>query len=53
MEESVALTRSFWLIVHSDIRDLARVRVLSDFIAKAVRTERHLFQATVPGDIAV
>ena len=43
MEESVALTRSFWLIVHSDIRDLARVRVLSDFIAKAVRAERHLF----------
>jgi DNA-binding transcriptional LysR family regulator len=32
----VDLTRSFWMIVHSDMRDLARIRVTGDFIAEAV-----------------
>ncbi len=31
----VNLTRSFWMIVHSDMRDLARIRVTGDFIADA------------------
>lgn len=30
------LTRTFWLVVHSDMRNLARVRVASDFIAQEV-----------------
>jgi DNA-binding transcriptional LysR family regulator len=32
---AVTLTRSFWMIVHSDMRDLARIRVTGDFIAEA------------------
>ncbi len=43
MADSVRLLRSLWLIVHSDIRDLARVRVTSDFIAETVRADHHLF----------
>jgi DNA-binding transcriptional LysR family regulator len=33
--EQVNLTRSFWMIVHSDMRDLARIRVTGEFIAEA------------------
>ncbi len=36
LPELVNLTRSFWMIVHSDMRDLARIRVTGDFIAEAV-----------------
>lgn len=32
----VSLTRTFWMIVHTDMRDLARIRVTGDFIAEAV-----------------
>jgi len=33
--DQINLTRSFWMIVHSDMRDLARIRVTGDFIADA------------------
>jgi DNA-binding transcriptional LysR family regulator len=36
LPEAVNLLRSFWMIVHSDMRDLARIRVTGDFIAGAV-----------------
>jgi DNA-binding transcriptional LysR family regulator len=36
LPEAVNLLRSFWMIVHSDMRDLARIRVTGDFIAEAV-----------------
>jgi DNA-binding transcriptional LysR family regulator len=39
----VELTRTFWLLVHADIRNLARVRVVSEFITAEVRKERRLF----------
>jgi DNA-binding transcriptional LysR family regulator len=35
LPDVVNLTRSFWMIVHSDMRDLARIRVTGDFIAEA------------------
>lgn len=40
---SVALTRSFWLSIHADMRDLARIRVIADFIGREVRVARGLF----------
>ena len=36
LPEAVNITRSFWMVVHSDLRDLARIRVTGDFIAEAV-----------------
>lgn len=36
LADEVSLTRTFWMIVHSDMRDLARIRVTADFIAGAV-----------------
>jgi DNA-binding transcriptional LysR family regulator len=35
LADQINLTRSFWMIVHSDMRDLARIRVTGDFIADA------------------
>jgi DNA-binding transcriptional LysR family regulator len=32
----VRITRSFWLIVHEDLRALARVAATADFIAETV-----------------
>jgi DNA-binding transcriptional LysR family regulator len=43
LKDKVSLTRSFWLIVHADMRGLARVRVTSDFIVDQVRKARPRF----------
>jgi DNA-binding transcriptional LysR family regulator len=43
LPELVNLTRSFWMIVHSDMRDLARIRVTGEFIAEAVHREAGRF----------
>ncbi|MGX1101312.1 LysR family transcriptional regulator [Amorphus sp. MBR-141] len=42
LPEEIALTRTFWLIVHADLRDTARVRTVADFIAERVAAERKL-----------
>ncbi|WP_226575373.1 LysR family transcriptional regulator [Acuticoccus sediminis] len=39
----VALTRTFFMVVHSDTRDLARVRLTADFIAEEVRRRSDCF----------
>ena len=41
--DKVSLKRSFWLIIHSDMRDHARVRITSDFIASEVKAARQRF----------
>jgi DNA-binding transcriptional LysR family regulator len=43
LPEVMNLTRSFWMIVHSDMRDLARIRVTGDFIAGATHKAAHRF----------
>jgi DNA-binding transcriptional LysR family regulator len=45
LADEVRLIRSFWLIVHADIRDLARIRYCSDFLTEEVRAQRQLFLA--------
>jgi DNA-binding transcriptional LysR family regulator len=44
LPDTIELTRSFWLVVHTDIRNLARVRIVSDFIVGQVERERKLFE---------
>jgi DNA-binding transcriptional LysR family regulator len=39
----VRLIRTFWMIVHADMRDLARIQVTCDFIAEAVRLAADFF----------
>lgn len=39
----IEITRTFWLILHADLRETARVRAVADFIAEQVDKERNLF----------
>ncbi|MFG1401929.1 LysR family transcriptional regulator [Xanthobacter sediminis] len=45
LPEEVGITRTFWLISHTDMRDLARIRVAADFIAAEVHKARGVFLA--------
>ena len=39
----VSLTRTLWLVMHSDMKDLARIRMVADFIAEESVAARNLF----------
>ena len=43
LRDEVKLIRTFWMIIHSDKRDLARVRAASDFIASEVQAAGQFF----------
>jgi DNA-binding transcriptional LysR family regulator len=45
----VALTRSFWLVTHADLRNLARVRETADFIVEEVKAAKAAFLGLEPG----
>ncbi|MBW3617071.1 MAG: LysR family transcriptional regulator [Proteobacteria bacterium] len=44
----VGLTRSFWLLTHADLKGLARVRAVADFITGAVQAARSELQGAAP-----
>lgn len=39
----VELTRTFWLIVHAELKDVARIRATVDFLVREVKARRTLF----------
>ena len=41
--DEVSLIRSFWLMMHADSRDLARIRAVAEHIYAVVEAERALF----------
>jgi DNA-binding transcriptional LysR family regulator len=43
LPERVSIVRSFWLIVHSDLKDVARIRATVEFLVREVRAARALF----------
>jgi DNA-binding transcriptional LysR family regulator len=43
LPDGVSLTRSFWLIIHEDLRRLARISATADFIVEAVQKARAEF----------
>ncbi|SRR5579862_60513 len=43
LSHEIAVKRTFWLTVHADLRDLARVRETANFIEAEVRMARDLF----------
>lgn len=45
LPEAVHLQRSLWLVVHADLKALARIRVVTRMIVSAVRSDRSLFKA--------
>ena len=44
LPDAVHLERSLWLVVHADLKNLARIRVVTDMIAASVRADRDLFK---------
>lgn len=42
LPDSVSITRSFWLLVHADLKDVARVRAVVDFIVREAKANRAL-----------
>lgn len=44
LPNDVTLTRSFWLIVHADLRDVARIRATMDFLVREIRAARDVLQ---------
>ena len=36
-------TSTFWLLMHADSKDLARIRAVADYIYETVENERALF----------
>lgn len=43
LPDSVSIVRSFWLLMHADSKDLARIRAAADYIYATVERERGLF----------
>jgi DNA-binding transcriptional LysR family regulator len=48
----VGLTRTFWLLTHADLKGLARVRAVADFITEAVQAARSELLAAPLGPAA-
>jgi len=46
LPDEIRLIRTFWMIVHSDMRDLARIRATMEFVADNVRDAARLFLPT-------
>ncbi len=42
--DQVTVERSFWLVVHADLKDVARVRTTVDFLVREAKVSRALFQ---------
>ncbi len=46
LPEEVTISRTFWLLMHADSKDLARIRAVADYIYETVESERSLFSGT-------
>lgn len=42
LPETVSITRSFWLLFHADLKEVARVRAIVDFIVREAKASRSL-----------
>jgi len=45
LPDEVSISRTFWLLMHADSKDLARIRAVADYIYETVESERTLFNA--------
>jgi DNA-binding transcriptional LysR family regulator len=43
LPDEVTISRTFWLLMHADSKDLARIRAVADYIYETVERERALF----------
>jgi DNA-binding transcriptional LysR family regulator len=43
LADEISISRTFWLLMHADSKDLARIRAVADYIYETVEHERALF----------
>ena len=43
LPDEVRISRTFWLLMHADSKDLARIRAVADYIYETVENDRALF----------
>jgi DNA-binding transcriptional LysR family regulator len=43
LPDEISISRAFWLLMHADSKDLARIRAVADYIYETVERERALF----------
>ena len=43
LPQDVSISRTFWLLMHADSKDLARIRAVANYIYETVENERALF----------
>jgi hypothetical protein len=43
LPEEISITRTFWMLMHADSKDLARIRAVADYIGEIVARDRALF----------
>ena len=43
LPDDVSISRTFWLLMHADSKDLARIRAVADYIYETVERDRALF----------
>jgi len=53
LAEQISIVRSFWLIVHADLKDVARIRATMDFLVREVKAARALFMPPHPATQSV
>ncbi|MEH2474485.1 molybdate transport repressor ModE-like protein [Nitrobacteraceae bacterium AZCC 2161] len=49
LPDTISISRSFWLLMHADSKDLARIRAVADYIHATAEQERTLFNSSYPG----
>ena len=48
LPDDISITRTFWMLMHADSKDLARIRAVADYISEIVQRERALFGGRPP-----
>jgi hypothetical protein len=43
LPDQISITRTFFMLMHADSKDLARIRAVADYISEIVERERALF----------
>ena len=43
LPEAISITRTFWMLMHADSKDLARIRAVADYVSEIVERDRALF----------
>ena len=43
LPDEIRISRTFWMLMHADSKDLARIRAVADYICETVDSERALF----------